>query len=50
MKGTEAGATHENLVADHDHALAVAQIIRRVLEAAETGRPLSEVAGRTQPP
>jgi pimeloyl-ACP methyl ester carboxylesterase len=38
---TEAGATHESLVAERDHALVVAEIIRRVLEAARTGRPLA---------
>ena len=42
---TEAGATHENLVAGRDHALVVARTIAQVLESARTGRPLSEVAG-----
>jgi hypothetical protein len=37
----EAGATHENLVADRTHAAAVANAIRRVIEAAETGAPLA---------
>jgi len=37
---TEAGATHESLVAERDHALVVVEAIRRVLEAARTGQPL----------
>jgi pimeloyl-ACP methyl ester carboxylesterase len=37
---TEAGATHESLVAERDHALVVVETIRRVLEAAHTGRPI----------
>jgi hypothetical protein len=38
---TEPGATHESLVAERDHALIVVETIRRVLEAARTGRPLA---------
>jgi pimeloyl-ACP methyl ester carboxylesterase len=40
---TEAGATHENLIAEREHALVVAEAIRSVMEAAQTGQPLSEV-------
>lgn len=40
---TEAGATHEGLVAEREHALVVARMIRQVLEAARTGQPLSEI-------
>jgi pimeloyl-ACP methyl ester carboxylesterase len=45
---TEAGATHENLIASREHATAVSAAIRQVLEAVGTGRPLSEIstAGR----
>lgn len=42
---TVAGATHENLVAEREHALVVAAAIRSVMEAAQTGQPLSEVFG-----
>ncbi|HEX6386624.1 MAG TPA: alpha/beta fold hydrolase [Anaerolineae bacterium] len=38
---TVQGATHESLVANRDHALVVVETIRRVLEAARTGRPLA---------
>lgn len=38
---TETGATHESLVAEQEHALVVAETIRRVLEAARTGQPLA---------
>lgn len=38
---TVQGATHESLVANRDHALIVVETIRRVLEAARTGRPLA---------
>jgi pimeloyl-ACP methyl ester carboxylesterase len=38
---TEAGATHESLVAEQEHALVVVETIRRVLEAARTGQPLA---------
>ncbi len=37
---TEAGATHESLVAEQEHALIVVDIIRQVLEAARTGQAL----------
>lgn len=40
---TEAGATHENLVSEREHALVVAKSIRSVLQAARSGQPLSEV-------
>jgi len=36
----EEGATHESLVAEREHAAAVGGIIRKVMEAAESGRPL----------
>ena len=36
---TVRGATHEGLVSRREHALVVADAIRRVLEAASTGRP-----------
>jgi hypothetical protein len=39
---TEVGATHESLVAEQDHALVVAETILRVLEAAESSRPLAD--------
>jgi pimeloyl-ACP methyl ester carboxylesterase len=42
---TVAGATHENLVSEREHALMVAEAIRSVMEVAQTGRPLSEVFG-----
>jgi pimeloyl-ACP methyl ester carboxylesterase len=42
---TVAGATHENLVAEREHALVVAEAIRSVMEAAQTGQSLSEVFG-----
>jgi pimeloyl-ACP methyl ester carboxylesterase len=42
---TETGATHETLIAEREHALMVAETIRSVLEAAQTGQPLSEVFG-----
>ena len=41
---TEAGATHENLVADQSHARSVAEAIRQVLEAARSGQPLAEAS------
>jgi pimeloyl-ACP methyl ester carboxylesterase len=44
----EVGATHENLVSEQAHARAVARTIAAVLEAAQTGRPLAEVAGTAQ--
>ena len=37
------GATHESLVSERQHALVVVGAIRQVLEAAQTGRPLSEI-------
>ena len=37
------GATHEELVAERDHALVVVAAIRRALEAAQTGLPLADV-------
>jgi pimeloyl-ACP methyl ester carboxylesterase len=37
---TVRGATHEGLVSRREHALVVADAIRRVVEAARTGRPL----------
>ena len=40
---TEVGATHETLVSERKHALVVARTIQSVLEAARTGRFLSEV-------
>jgi pimeloyl-ACP methyl ester carboxylesterase len=40
---TEAGATHESLVAEREHAMVVAETIRKVMEAARTGQPLAEV-------
>jgi pimeloyl-ACP methyl ester carboxylesterase len=43
VHNTIAGATHENLVAEGEHALAVAAIIRQVLESARTGQSLAEV-------
>jgi pimeloyl-ACP methyl ester carboxylesterase len=39
----EEGATHENLVSEHRHALVVAEAIRSVLEAGQTGKSVSEV-------
>jgi pimeloyl-ACP methyl ester carboxylesterase len=39
-----AGATHESLVAEREHAMVVAQTIRLVLESARTGRPLAEIS------
>jgi pimeloyl-ACP methyl ester carboxylesterase len=42
----EEGATHENLVSERKHALVVAEAIRSVMEAAQTGQPLSEVFGK----
>jgi pimeloyl-ACP methyl ester carboxylesterase len=44
VHNTIAGATHENLVADREHALAVAATIRKVLESARTGQSLAEVS------
>jgi pimeloyl-ACP methyl ester carboxylesterase len=41
---TAAGATHEGLVAERDHAKVVVATIRRVLEAVRTGRPLAEIS------
>ena len=41
---TETGATHESLVAERGHAMVVVKTIRLVLEAAQTGLPLSEIA------
>jgi pimeloyl-ACP methyl ester carboxylesterase len=41
---TVEGATHESLVAQHDHDMVVVKTIRQVLEAARTGRPLAEVS------
>jgi len=40
---TEAGATHESLVAEREHAQVVAATIRQVLEAAQTGQLLANV-------
>jgi pimeloyl-ACP methyl ester carboxylesterase len=40
---TVAGATHENLVAEQEHALLVAQTIRQVLESGRSGQPLAEI-------
>jgi pimeloyl-ACP methyl ester carboxylesterase len=37
---TVEGATHENLVAHREHALVVVEAILRVMEAAQTGKPL----------
>ena len=37
------GATHESLVARREHAQVVAAAIRRVLESADTGKPLTAV-------
>jgi pimeloyl-ACP methyl ester carboxylesterase len=43
---TVAGATHENLVSQREHALVVVDAILRVIEAAQTGKPLvSELLG-----
>jgi hypothetical protein len=39
-----AGATHESLVANREHARAVAAAIRQVLEAARTGQQLSDLS------
>ncbi len=41
---TEAGATHESLVADGEHAQVVAATIRQVMESAQTGQPLAQVS------
>jgi hypothetical protein len=38
---TVEGATHENLVAQRAHALVVVDAILRVLDAAQTGKPLA---------
>jgi pimeloyl-ACP methyl ester carboxylesterase len=38
---TVQGATHEGLVSRREHALVVADAVRRVTEAAQTGRPLA---------
>jgi pimeloyl-ACP methyl ester carboxylesterase len=38
---TVAGATHENLVSQREHALIVVDAILRVMEAAQTGKPLA---------
>jgi pimeloyl-ACP methyl ester carboxylesterase len=38
---TVEGATHENLVSQPEHAQVVAEAIRRVLDAAQTGKPLA---------
>lgn len=41
---TQVGATHEGLVAEREHALVVAGIIRQVLEVARSGEPLANAA------
>jgi pimeloyl-ACP methyl ester carboxylesterase len=41
----EEGATHENLVSERQHAQVVAEAIRSVMQAAQTGKPLSEIFG-----
>jgi len=40
---TVQGATHYDLVTKREHALVVVEAIRRVLEAAQTGQPLSRL-------
>jgi len=41
---TVEGATHESLVAEREHALVVVEAVRRVLEAAQTSRPLADIS------
>ena len=38
---TVEGATHEGLIAKHEYAMLVASAIQKVIEAAETGKPLA---------
>jgi hypothetical protein len=38
---TVEGATHENLVSQREHALEVVDVILRVLDSAQTGKPLA---------
>jgi hypothetical protein len=41
---TVEGATHEGLVAERENAMVVVEVIRQVLEAAQTGRPLPDIS------
>jgi pimeloyl-ACP methyl ester carboxylesterase len=44
---TVQGATHYDLVTNHEYALVVVEAIRQVLEAAQTGRTLSEFPAKS---